>query len=189
MKRLLFTIFSFIITVSTVYAQKGINEYVSYGAGGRLTMHVDSGAQHVYSGIIFPNQPNTSFYYLPKVNQVSVQMYFQKIDKPENFRYTVLVDDKPIALNKPINNEDLKEVIRKDMNWNDELLDSTKLGIFTIKDKTLMTYYKMKNRKIFFWTQSNAIIELVGALHACDSISHGKIGVRKIKMVYQILLR
>lgn len=142
MKRLIFTILSFIITVSTVYAQKGINKYVSYGAGGRLTMHVDSGAHHVYSGIIFPNQPNTSFNYLPEVNQVSVQMYFQKMDKPENFRYTILDDDKPMALNKPINRKDLKEVIRKDMNWNDELLDSTKLGFFTLKDKTLtiLTY-------------------------------------------------
>lgn len=142
MKRLIFTILSFIITVSTVYAQKGINKYVSYGAGGRLIMHVDSGAHHVYSGIIFPNQPNTSFNYLPEVNQVSVQMYFQKMDKPENFRYTILVDDKPMALNKPINRKDLKEVIRKDMNWNDELLDSTELAFFTLKDKTLtiLTY-------------------------------------------------
>lgn len=137
MKRLIFTLLSFIITLSNVYAQKGINEYVSYAAGGRLTMHVDSGANNVYSGNIFPNQPNTSFNYLPDVNQVSVQMYFQKEDKPENFRYTILLDDKPMVLNKPINKEDLKDVIRKDLDWNNELLDSIALGIFSIKGKTL----------------------------------------------------
>lgn len=44
--------------------------------------------------------------------------------------------------------------------------------------------------KDVFWTQSkNALIELVYALHACDSISHGKIGIRKISMVFQILFR
>ncbi|WP_433896564.1 sensor histidine kinase [Sphingobacterium mizutaii] len=142
MKRLIFTLLSFIITLSNVHAQRGINHYVSYAAGGRLTMHVDSGANNVYAGNIFPNQPNTSFNYLPDVNQVSVQMYFQKEDKPENFRYTILLDDKPMVLNKPINKEDLKDVIRKDLDWNNELLDSIALGIFSIKGKTLtiLTY-------------------------------------------------
>jgi len=142
MKRLIFTLLSFIITLSNVHAQRGINHYVSYAAGGRLTMHVDSGAHNLYAGNIFPNQPNTSFNYLPDVNQVSVQMYFQKEDKPENFRYTILLDDKPMVLNKPINKEDLKDVIRKDLDWNNELLDSIALGIFSIKGKTLtiLTY-------------------------------------------------
>lgn len=142
MERLIFTLLSFMITVSNVHAQRGINHYVSYAAGGRLTMHVDSGANNVYAGNIFPNQPNTSFNYLPDVNQVSVQMYFQKEDKPENFRYTILLDDKPMVLNKPINKEDLKDVIRKDLDWNNELLDSIALGIFSIKGKTLtiLTY-------------------------------------------------
>ncbi|SEK60089.1 RteC domain-containing protein [Parapedobacter koreensis] len=44
--------------------------------------------------------------------------------------------------------------------------------------------------KDVFWTQSkNALIELIYALYACDAISHGKIGIRKISMVFQILFR
>lgn len=44
--------------------------------------------------------------------------------------------------------------------------------------------------KDFFWTQTkNALIELIYALYACDAISHGKIGIRKISMVFQILFR
>jgi hypothetical protein len=44
--------------------------------------------------------------------------------------------------------------------------------------------------KDFFWTQTkNALIELIYALYAYDAISHGKIGIRKISMVFQILFR
>lgn len=44
--------------------------------------------------------------------------------------------------------------------------------------------------KDFFWTQTkNALIELIYALYACDANSHGKIGIRKISMVFQILFR
>lgn len=44
--------------------------------------------------------------------------------------------------------------------------------------------------KDLFWTQTkNALIELIYALYACDAISHGKIGIRKISMVFQILFR
>lgn len=46
------------------------------------------------------------------------------------------------------------------------------------------------NSRDFFWTDSkNALIELIYALHASGSISHGKAGIRKISMVFQILFR
>lgn len=42
--------------------------------------------------------------------------------------------------------------------------------------------------KDIFWTQSkNALIELIYALYAAGAIAHGKIGIRKISMVFQIL--
>ncbi|OJZ04818.1 RteC domain-containing protein [Sphingobacterium sp. 40-24] len=45
-------------------------------------------------------------------------------------------------------------------------------------------------KKDIFWTQTkNALIELIYALHAADAISHGKLGIRKISMVFQILFR
>ncbi|WP_294825174.1 RteC domain-containing protein [uncultured Flavobacterium sp.] len=44
--------------------------------------------------------------------------------------------------------------------------------------------------KDIFWTDSkNALIELIYALHASGVISHGKIGIRKITLVFQILFR
>lgn len=142
MKKIIFTFLSFIITLSSVNAQKGISHYINYAAGGRLNMHVDSGASNVYYGNKFPNQPNTSFNYLPEVNHVSVQMYFQKTENPQNFRYTILEDNKPVVVNKPISKEQLHDVIRKDDEWKDEVCDSTTLGVFPIKNKTItiLTY-------------------------------------------------
>jgi cbb3-type cytochrome oxidase subunit 3 len=140
MKKIVFTFLSFIITLSTVYAQKDINFYRSYAAGGRLLMNVDSSAKNVYYANIFPNQPNTSFNYLPEVNHVSVQMYFQKTENPQDFRYTILEDNKPLVVNKPINKEQLQDVIRKDDEWKDEVRDSISLGVFPIKDKTITIF-------------------------------------------------
>jgi hypothetical protein len=49
---------------------------------------------------------------------------------------------------------------------------------------------QQEETKDFFWTQTkNALIELIYALYACDAISQGKIGIRKISMVFQILFR
>jgi len=44
--------------------------------------------------------------------------------------------------------------------------------------------------KDIFWTDTkNALIELIYALHASGVISHGKIGIRKISLVFQVLFR
>ena len=47
-----------------------------------------------------------------------------------------------------------------------------------------------ESTKDVFWTDSkNALIELVYALYASGAISHGKIGIRKISLIFQILFR
>lgn len=47
---------------------------------------------------------------------------------------------------------------------------------------------KPESAKDIFWTDSkNALIELIYALYASGVISHGKIGIRKISMMFQIL--
>lgn len=47
-----------------------------------------------------------------------------------------------------------------------------------------------ESTKDIFWTDSkNALIELVYALYASGAISHGKIGIRKISLIFQILFR
>ena len=47
---------------------------------------------------------------------------------------------------------------------------------------------KPESSKDIFWTDSkNAIIELIYALYASGVISHGKIGIRKISLMFQIL--
>lgn len=44
--------------------------------------------------------------------------------------------------------------------------------------------------KDIFWTGSkNALIELIYALHTAGAISHGKIGIRKISLIFQILFQ
>ena len=50
--------------------------------------------------------------------------------------------------------------------------------------------HSAQSTKDIFWTDSkNALIELIYALYASGVISHGKIGIRKITLVFQILFR
>ena len=133
------TLLSFMITVSTVNAQKGIDFDRSYAAGGRLLMCVDSAAQNVYYGVKFPNQPQTTFNYLPEVDSVSIQIYLRPQEQVQHYRYTILVDDEPMVVNQSINEAELTDVVRKDDEWKDIVLDSTSLGTFPIKGKTITT--------------------------------------------------
>lgn len=136
MKKIIFTLLSFIVTLSTVSAQKGINFNHYYGAGVGLIMNIDSSAKNVFYANMFPNQPNTSFNYLPDVNNVSIQINFTKNNNVQNFRYTILVDDKPVAVNKSIDIAQLKDT---HAGGDEEIFSSTTLGVFPIKDKTITT--------------------------------------------------
>ncbi|WP_166334486.1 sensor histidine kinase [Sphingobacterium chungjuense] len=138
MIKLIYTILSFIVALSTVYAQKGIDFNYNYAAGGRLNMQVDSAAKNVYYANIFPNQPNTYFNFLPDVNAVNIEIYFKKTETVQNYRYTILVDDKPLIVNKSIDMAQLKEGSRGD----EEIFDFMSLGVFPIKNQTItiLTY-------------------------------------------------
>lgn len=143
MKKIIFTFLSFIITLSTVNAQKGIDFSRKYPGGGRLLMYVDSAAKNVYYWNIFPNQPNTSFNYLPDVDNVSIQINFRKDINVPNFRYTILVDDKPIAVNKSIDIAQLKDT---NAGGDEEVFRSARLGTFPIKGKIITTLvYSIEN--------------------------------------------
>lgn len=53
-----------------------------------------------------------------------------------------------------------------------------------------MIFQKTENSKDIFWTESkNSLVELIYALHASGAISHGKIGIRKISLLFQIIFR
>jgi two-component system, LytTR family, sensor kinase len=134
MKKIIFILLCFITALSTVNAQKGINFSRTYAAGGKLLMSVDSLAKNVYYANVFPNQPRTSFNYLPDVNNVSIQIYFRETDNVQHYRYTILEDDKPLVVNMPIDQAQLKDVDRPD-----EVFRSTTLGIFPIKGNTITT--------------------------------------------------
>ncbi len=134
MKKIIFIFLSLIITLNNANAQKGINFSHSYAAGGKLLMSVDSLAKNVFYANMFPNQPNTSFNYLPEVNNVSIQIYFRKTIIIQHYRYTILVDDKPIIVNKSINIAELKDVDRPE-----EVFSSTTLGVFPLKGKIVTT--------------------------------------------------
>lgn len=137
MKKIIFTVLSFLIALSTVNAQKGINFNNFIAGGGRLHMFVDSGARNIYYARIFPNQPNTFFNYLPEVDSTSVRINFREKDSVQNYRYTILVDNKPLVVNKSFHKAELKDFIWKNDDFKDELLQFKTIGPFPIKEKTI----------------------------------------------------
>jgi len=138
MKKIILAFLHFVIMLSAANAQNGINFYHSYAAGGRLAMFVDSGARNVYYENMFPNQPQTSFNYLQGINNIGVQIYFRKTERVQDYRYTILADNKPIAVNKLIDTARLKNVDRGEGG----IRRSDTLGTFSIKNKTItiLTY-------------------------------------------------
>lgn len=147
MKKTIFTFLSFIISLSTISAQKGIDYNRKYAAGGKLLMSVDSAAKNVYYANVFPNQPQTSFNYLPEVNNLSIQINFRKNINVPSFRYTILEDDKPIVVNQSIDRTKLEDT---NAGGDEELFSSTSLGIFSIKGKviTVLVYSVEKPQDI-----------------------------------------
>ncbi|MET4081009.1 hypothetical protein ABIB40_000954 [Pedobacter sp. UYP30] len=136
MKKIAFTFLSFIIALSTAHVQKGIDFNKNIAAGGILLMSVDSSAKNVVYAVVFPNQPNTWFNYLPEVNNLNIQINFRKDINIQHYRYTILVDDKPIAVNKSIDIAKLKDT---HAGGDEELFSTTSLGTFVIKDKIITT--------------------------------------------------
>lgn len=136
MKKITFIILGLLLLLSSVKAQKGINYNVSWAAGGKLLMHIDSGAKNVYYNNIFPNQPNTSFNYLPEVNNLNIQINFRKNINIAHYRYTILVDDRPLVVNQSIDKAKLKTT---NASGDEELFSSTTLGTFPIKNKVITT--------------------------------------------------
>ncbi|ADY53080.1 signal transduction histidine kinase, LytS [Pseudopedobacter saltans DSM 12145] len=134
MKKITFIFLYLIIWLPTINAQKGINFSRYYAAGGKLLMCVDSAAKNVYYHNIFPNQPNTTFNYLPDANNASIQINFRRNINVPNFRYTILVDDKPILVNQSINQAKLKDT---HAGGDEEIFRSTSLGTFPIKNKVI----------------------------------------------------
>lgn len=135
MKKIIITLLSLICMLYTAHAQHRIDFSTSYAAGGRLLMCVDSSAQQVHYANTFPNQPNMSFNYLPEVNDVSIQIHFRPQENVQDYRYTILVDDKPIAVNRSIDVAQLEELDRGD----EEVLRYTSIGVFPIRGKTITT--------------------------------------------------
>ncbi|MCX2474379.1 histidine kinase [Pedobacter sp. MC2016-05] len=135
MKKIIFILFNLIIGVCTANAQEGIDFSRQYSAGRKLLICVDSSARNIYYDNKFPNQPNTSFSYLPEVNKVSIQIYFKKTDNIDQYRYTILADNKPILVNQSFDKSQLKDYDAGDQ----EIFSFTRLGIFSVKGKVITT--------------------------------------------------
>ncbi|MEZ7497856.1 RteC domain-containing protein [Flavobacterium sp. Arc3] len=72
----------------------------------------------------------------------------------------------------------------------DELLYNYLIIKINPVDKPGMVLQNAESTKDVFWTESkNALIELIYALYASGAISNGKVGIRKISLVFQILFR
>tara|TARA_R110000868_G_scaffold407011_1_gene687889 strand:+ start:825 stop:1670 length:846 start_codon:yes stop_codon:yes gene_type:complete len=71
-----------------------------------------------------------------------------------------------------------------------ELLYTYLLTKINPDEKPDVILQNTESTKDVFWTDSkNALIEIVYALYASGAISHGKIGIRKISLLFQILFR
>lgn len=71
-----------------------------------------------------------------------------------------------------------------------ELLYTYLLTKINTDESPDMILQKPESTKDIFWTDSkNALIELIYALYASGAISHGKIGIRKVGLIFQILFR
>jgi len=69
-----------------------------------------------------------------------------------------------------------------------DYMHSYLVGKIAPEEPNLIYPQSGEGSKDIFWTDSkNALIELIYALHASGVISHGKIGIRKITMVFQVL--
>ncbi|WP_339921369.1 RteC domain-containing protein [uncultured Flavobacterium sp.] len=72
----------------------------------------------------------------------------------------------------------------------DELLYNYLIIKINPVDKPGMTLQNAESTKDVFWTESkNAVIELIYALYASGAISNGKVGIRKISLIFQLLFR
>jgi len=148
MKKIIFTLLCLITVLSTVNGQKGINFNNLFAAGNKMQMYLDSGAKNISYALRPPNQPLTSFNYLPGVNNVSVRINFRKNINVKDYRYTILVDNKLIALNESINIAQLKDA---HAGGDEELFSSSSFGIFPIKGKiiTIITYDIKKPQDVY----------------------------------------
>jgi hypothetical protein len=72
----------------------------------------------------------------------------------------------------------------------DELLYNYLIIKINPVDKPGTALHNAESTKDVFWTESkNALIELIYALYASGAISNGKVGIRRINLVFQILFR
>ena len=134
--------------LSTANAQKDINFHSVYAAGGKMTMNIDSSAENIAYALGFLNQPYNYFNFLPEVNNVSIQINFRKNITIQDYRYTILVDNKTILLNKSI---DIKQLKDTHAGGDEEIFRSLTFGIFPIKNKviTILTYDIKKPQEIY----------------------------------------
>lgn len=71
-----------------------------------------------------------------------------------------------------------------------ELLHTYLLSKITTFDNESSIISEMDSAKDFYWTESkNALIELIYALYIAGCISRGKVGIRKMAMIFQVLFR
>jgi hypothetical protein len=144
----IFILFIFLTIAATKsHAQKGIQFSRFYMAGGKMLMNLDSNAKNVFYAQVFPNQPHTSFNFLPEINHVNIQIYFRKKDSVQNYRYTILENNKPIVVNRLIDISKLKNVDRDE----GEILRSISFGTFAVKNKviTILTYDIEKPQDVY----------------------------------------
>jgi len=145
MKKIILTILSIMFAIATLYSQKGIDFSVQYPGGRNLNMFVDSAAKNVYYTLQFPNQPYTAFSFLPDVSNINIRFNFKKTTNIEHYRYSILIDDKPIQVNRTFDTAKIFNTEHPNDSpfGNDlEVISAITFGNFLIKNKviTVLTY-------------------------------------------------
>lgn len=113
--------------------------------GYYVDFYVDAPQKEVYYGNTFPNQPNTTFNYIPGSKKIALVSYFLKTDTLSLYRFTVIVDDIPLKINQSFEGMP----VTKRMFY--EKFNNVDLGIYNIANKSLtVLLYKIgKPDKIY----------------------------------------
>lgn len=132
MKKIIFLFLNFILVLNTVHAQTSIDFNHIYQSGNNQWMNVDSSAKEVYFNNKVNGEFNTSFNYMPGVNNLNIELRIKEKKNIQKYRYTILQDEKPIVVNKQFDNI---------LDYTNEQFTGSivNLGVFPMKGKSITT--------------------------------------------------
>jgi sensor histidine kinase YesM len=119
----------------------------NYTGGDWVSFYVDAPNRDVYNGNKFPNQPHTTFNYIPTAKKIALVSYLLKTDTLSLYRYSIIVNNEPKKVNQSFVGRPIKEKML------DEKFNNVDLGVYDIANKNLiMLLYKINRPDKIFKT-------------------------------------